>query len=204
MPLPPDDVIEWINLPTEERKASTSRPISFINFQSHVVVTAEHMLVFEPEGIAMDDPSVEWIMVETELDFSSEDILDLTEIKVDAIPLGFSHTDLVVAWDYEFNPHCILLSRENYSYFYVVDPEFSSTATLVRKCISVETQPHVCVKGADGFAIEVNPTKNFFDLANQVKESHPGLLAQELSAEEMKKISDVINEFDSIIMSELA
>jgi len=200
----PEDLVKWIHLPLEERMDSPQRPIAFLNFQSHVVITTEHMLVFEPEGIAMDDPSVEWITVETELQFNSQGVLDLADIKVDAIPLGFDHTDLVVSWDHEFNPHCILLSRENYSYFYVIDPEFSSTASLVRKCTSVETQPHVCVKGADGFGIEVNPTKDFFELSNQIKESHPDFLSQELSAEEMKKISDVVIEFDSILAQELS
>ena len=201
---PPDDLVEWIQLSPEERKDSTRRPIAFINFQTHVVVTTEHMLVFEPEGIAMDDPSVEWVAIETELKFDSQGVLDLSDVRVDAIPLGFDHTDLVIAWDHDFQPHCILLSRENYNYFYMIDPEFSSTATLVRKCTSVETQPHVCVKGFDGFGIEVTPTENFFSLSSQLMKSHPNFLNQELSVDEIKKISDVIADFDLILSKNLS
>ena len=152
----------------------------------------------------MDDPSVEWVAIETELKFDSQGVLDLSDVRVDAIPLGFDHTDLVIAWDHDFQPHCILLSRENYNYFYMIDPEFSSTATLVRKCTSVETQPHVCVKGFDGFGIEVTPTENFFSLSSQLMKSHPNFLNQELSVDEIKKISDVIADFDLILSKNLS
>jgi hypothetical protein len=196
------ELIQWINMSEDDRRTSTSRPVAFVNFQNHVVITTEHMLVFEPEGIAMDDASVTWVALDTDLEFDAQGVLNLTEIMVSAIPLDFNHTDLVVAWDHEFNPHCILLSREDYIYFYTIDPEFPATATLLRKCTSVETQLPVVVRGANGFAIEVSPTANFFDLSSQIKNSLPDFLDQELSLDQMKKISNLVEEFDLILSKE--
>ncbi len=200
------DLINWIKSSEQDRRESQQRPVAFVNFQSHVIITTEHVLVFEPEGISMDDPSLEWVVVESDIDSQTIEFhskLDLSEIIVDAIPLGFNHTDLVISWDHEFRPHCLLLSRENYNYFYVADPKNPELVTFARKCTSVETQPHIAMKSPDGFQIEIRPTKNFFNLSSQIGNSFPEFLEQELSESQMDKVSSIIKDFDLILAREL-
>jgi len=193
-------VIEWLSLTPEDRKELDEYPVAFIQLQNHVLVTDDEMIIFEADGVGLQDADVLWAPCDQFVPVEQGEF-DFSSLYMTAAPFGFTHTDIVVCWDENLEPHYLIISRPNYAYFFSVDINFPELVSLQRQRIDVEKQPPIDLKDEDGFSLQVQPSENFFELTRAIMDQSPNLIYQELSKSELAEYEELLQSFQQLAES---
>ena len=179
------DVLEWLALTPEERKATGRNPMIYVHLQPHVGMDPEvGWFQYASTGIVMSEPSITWALQAQQQELNGN-FVPKRLIYSPTIE-GEDLVDLCLLWDAELQPHALVDATATKHYYWVVDTDRPDVAQLQIVTFDEKGVGQIdFMKDAEGNPAQVPFTTNMFDLMKSVQELCPGFVERQLNGEEM-------------------